>query len=101
MEEKLLEKSEIALLDKLEEPPMYQIVLFNDDITPMDFVVQLLVDTFNLNMTEAVKIMLEVHNNGKGYYGMYSLEIAETKVAEMHSTAQQAGYPFSSGIEKI
>src|SRR5262245_24109801 len=66
---------------KLRKPPLYQVVLLNDDYTPMEFVVDVLERFFSLDRTRATRVMLEVHMKGKGVCGVFTFEIAETKVA--------------------
>ena len=66
---------------EVKQPPLYQVVLLNDDYTPMEFVVDVLERFFGLNRTQATQVMLEVHTRGKGVCGVYTHEIAETKVA--------------------
>ena len=74
---------------KLKEPPLYRVVLINDDYTPMEFVVEVLETVFGMERGKATRVMLEVHTKGKGICGIYSYEIAETKVAQVTSIAQQ------------
>ena len=84
---------------KLKKPPMYRVVLLNDDYTPMDFVVEILETIFGLERTSATRVMLEVHTKGKGLCGIYSYEIAETKVAQVMSIAQQQQHPLLCTME--
>ena len=79
---------------KLEPPSKYKVVLHNDDFTPMDFVIVILMDAFNFNIQKASSIMMEVHEKGKGIAGVYSKEICETKCKRACDLAKQAGYPF-------
>ncbi|MGD9341351.1 MAG: ATP-dependent Clp protease adapter ClpS, partial [Chromatiales bacterium] len=69
---------------KLKRPPLYQVVLLNDDFTPMEFVVEVLEKVFGMDRSRATRIMLEVHTRGKGVCGIYTYEIAETKVAQVN-----------------
>ena len=85
---------------ELKEPPMYFCVLLNDDYTPMDFVVNILMEVFNKNQDEAQKIMLDVHQNGRGVCGIYTYEIAETKVKQTEILAEKNGFPLSCIIEE-
>ena len=85
---------------KLEKPPKYKVLLYNDDYTPMEFVVQLLEQLFGKSPAAATQIMLAIHKGGVGVAGVYVLEVAETKVAAVHSAAQDRGYPLRSGTEK-
>jgi ATP-dependent Clp protease adaptor protein ClpS len=80
-------------------PAMYKVLLLNDDYTPMDFVVEILIRFFRKNETEAVTIMLQVHQAGVGLCGVYTHEIAETKVAQVVGAAEAAGYPLQAIME--
>jgi ATP-dependent Clp protease adaptor protein ClpS len=84
---------------KLKRPPMYRVVLLNDDYTPMDFVVEILETIFGMERTGATRVMLDVHTNGKGICGIYTYEIAETKVAQVMSIAQQQQHPLLCTME--
>lgn len=86
---------------KLRKPPLYQVVLLNDDFTPMEFVVEVLEMIFGLDRQRATRIMLEVHTKGKGRCGVYTYEIAETKVAQVTGYAQQHQHPLLSTLEEI
>lgn len=86
---------------ELQEPGKYKVVLHNDDYTPMEFVVEVLVDIFHKNHAEATQIMLNVHEKGIGICGIYSYEIAETKVARVHEVAEQFEYPLKASMENI
>ena len=68
---------------KVKRPPLYQVVLLNDDFTPMEFVVDILQSIFGMQRTRATQVMLEVHTKGKGICGVFNHEIAETKVAQV------------------
>jgi ATP-dependent Clp protease adaptor protein ClpS len=85
---------------KVKKPPLYQVVLLNDDYTPMDFVVAVLELIFGMDRQQATRIMLEVHTKGKGRCGLYTYEIAETKVAQVASYAQQHQHPLMSTMEE-
>ncbi len=85
---------------KLKKPPMYRVVLLNDDYTPMEFVVEVLELIFGMDRQQATRIMLEVHTKGKGVCGVYTYEIAETKVAQVSSFAQQNQHPLLSTLEE-
>ena len=75
---------------RLKRPPLYQVVLLNDDYTPMEFVVDVLERIFGMDRTTATRVMLEVHTKGKGVCGVFTFEIAETKVAQVTTYAQTA-----------
>ncbi len=82
------------------EPPFYKVLLHNDDVTTMDFVVGILCRIFHKNAEEAEAIMLNVHNNGIGLCGIYTRELAEIKVRLVHRDAWLAGYPLKCTMEK-
>ena len=83
----------------LKEPPLYKVLLYNDDYTTMDFVVQILENIFHKSPAEAIGIMLNVHHEGMGVCGYYTKEIAETKVNSVHARARVAGFPLRAGME--
>jgi ATP-dependent Clp protease adaptor protein ClpS len=84
----------------LKRPPLYRVILLNDDYTPMEFVVQVLQKVFSLDRSTATRIMLEVHTKGKGVCGVYTYEIAETKVAQVTGMAQQHQHPLLCTMEE-
>ncbi|MDP6436833.1 MAG: ATP-dependent Clp protease adapter ClpS [Gammaproteobacteria bacterium] len=86
---------------KVKKPPLYQVILLNDDYTPMDFVVEVLELIFGMDRQKATRIMLEVHTKGKGRCGVFTYEIAETKVAQVSSYAQQHQHPLLSTLEEL
>ena len=93
-----------AVLEKdpeLKEPPLYQVILINDDYTPMEFVVYLLKSFFNKSNEEATKIMLHVHQNGIGVCGIFSYEIAEAKVIQVLDTSRKNNHPLQCTMEKV
>ena len=85
---------------KKKKPSLYRVLLLNDDYTPMEFVVYLLESVFHKSHEEAVKIMLHVHHNGVGVCGVYTYEIAETKVVRVMSLARRAQHPLQCTMEK-
>jgi ATP-dependent Clp protease adaptor protein ClpS len=85
---------------RLKRPPLYQVVLINDDYTPMEFVVDVLQGIFGLDRTKATRVMLEVHTRGKGVCGVFTFEIAETKVAQVTSYARQHQHPLMCTMEE-
>ncbi|MEM1263420.1 MAG: ATP-dependent Clp protease adapter ClpS [Pseudomonadota bacterium] len=85
---------------KLKKPPLYRVVLINDDYTPMEFVVNVLESIFGMDRPQATRIMLEVHTKGKGTCGVYTHEIAETKVAQVSTYAQQNQHPLLCTMEE-
>lgn len=86
--------------DEVEEPPMYKVLLHNDDYTTMEFVVEILMLVFNKPSEEAVLIMLNVHHKGIGICGVYTYEVSETKVNTVHALAREWGYPLKCTMEK-
>ncbi|MCQ2247947.1 MAG: ATP-dependent Clp protease adaptor ClpS [Treponema sp.] len=82
------------------EPPMYKVVMYNDDYTPMDFVVDILTGVFRRSRSEAEKIMMAVHKTGKGIAGIYPYDIAATKTAIAMRKAREQKYPFRCSVEK-
>jgi ATP-dependent Clp protease adaptor protein ClpS len=80
-------------------PPMFKVLILNDDYTPMDFVVDVLVRFFRKSEPEAIRIMLSVHQAGVGLCGVYPYEIAETKVDQVEDAAQEAGHPLQCTLE--
>ena len=86
---------------ELKEPPMYKVILHNDDYTTMDFVVQILKTVFNKPHEKAVQIMLEVHKKGYGVCGVYPAEVAETKVAIVHYLARENEFPLKCSMEEV
>tara|TARA_Y100000310_G_scaffold282739_1_gene304196 strand:- start:336 stop:662 length:327 start_codon:yes stop_codon:yes gene_type:complete len=86
---------------KLKKPSLYKVVMLNDDYTPMDFVVYLLKTFFKKNHEEASKIMLEVHNKGAAICGIFTFEIAETKILKVINTSRNNSFPLLCILEKI
>ena len=84
---------------KTSKPRMYRVLLHNDDYTPMDFVVRLLQTVFHRTESDSTAIMLHVHHHGVGVAGVYTHEIAETKVAQVHMLARQNDCPLMASIE--
>jgi ATP-dependent Clp protease adaptor protein ClpS len=85
---------------KTTKPPLYKVILLNDDYTPMEFVVEILKAVFHKQQADATRIMLHVHQNGMGIAGVYPYEIAETKVHTVEELARQAEYPLKCVMEK-
>lgn len=86
--------------NKIKEPKKYNVVMYNDDFTTMEFVVYILVNIFNKNNQEAVSLMLTVHKSGKAVVGTYSYDIARTKVDKAMKLAKEGGYPFKITVEE-
>ncbi len=85
---------------KLKKPPMYKVVLLNDDYTPMEFVVQVLEMFFGMDREKATRIMLTVHTQGKGVCGIYTREIAETKVVQVNQYSRENQHPLLCDMEE-
>jgi ATP-dependent Clp protease adaptor protein ClpS len=85
---------------KLKRPSLYRVILINDDFTPMEFVVEILEAVFGMERNRATRVMLEVHTKGKGICGVFTYEIAETKVAQVMGIAQQQQHPLLCTIEE-
>ncbi len=84
---------------ELKEPDMYKVVLHNDDYTTKEFVVEVLQIVFHKPAIEATKIMMDVHKKGKGIVGVYTWDIAQTKVAQVHQMAKEREYPLKCSVE--
>jgi ATP-dependent Clp protease adaptor protein ClpS len=83
-----------------EEPKMYKVVLHNDHYTTMEFVVEILIAIFHKPAAEATKIMLDVHKKGKGICGVYTYDIAATRVSRVHALARQKEFPVQCSLEE-
>ncbi len=86
---------------RLKPPAMYQVVLLNDDYTPMDFVVVVIQEYFNKDRESAMQIMLKVHLEGRGVCGVYTKDVALTKVELVLAHAKQAGHPLQCVMEEV
>ena len=93
---------EIELNDELDlqEPKKYKVFLLNDDFSTMDFVIDILVIVFRKTVDEASAIMLNIHNNGRDICGVYTHEIASTKVAQVKTMAREKGFPLKAVMEE-
>jgi ATP-dependent Clp protease adaptor protein ClpS len=85
---------------RLKRPPLFQVLLLNDDFTPMEFVVDVLERIFGMDRVKATRVMLEVHTRGRGVCGVYTFEIAETKVAQVMAYARQHQHPLLCTMEE-
>ena len=85
---------------RLKRPSLYKVVLLNDDYTPMEFVVEILEKIFAMDRNKATRIMLEVHTRGKGVCGVYTYDIAETKVAQVNGYSRQHQHPLLCSMEE-
>jgi ATP-dependent Clp protease adaptor protein ClpS len=84
---------------KLKPPPLYRVILLNDDYTPMEFVVDVLRRFFGMGIETATRVMLKVHTEGKGVCGVFPREIAETKAVQVNDYAREAEHPLLCDIE--
>ncbi|HIG92508.1 MAG TPA: ATP-dependent Clp protease adapter ClpS [Methylococcaceae bacterium] len=85
---------------KLKKPPLYKVVLLNDDFTPMDFVVDILVHFFSMSEEKATRVMLHVHTRGVGVCGVFSKDVAETKVELVNQYARDHQHPLKCSMEE-
>lgn len=90
---------EAEVLPAIKRPKRFKVILLNDDYTPMDFVVEVLKDFFNLNEVMATQVMLQVHVLGKGICGIYTRDVAETKVAQVNDYARSNEHPLLCTME--
>ena len=93
-------QSNLSVDLEVREPRRYRVLLHNDDYTTMEFVVDILVSIFRKTPDEAAAIMLVVHRDGLGSCGVYTEEVAETKVAQVHDRARKAGFPLRCSMEE-
>ncbi len=93
-------RPDFSLDVELREPRRYRVLLHNDDYTTMEFVVGILMTVFRKTVAEAEAIMLAVHEKGLGSCGVYTEEVAETKVAQVHDKARKAGFPLRCSMEE-
>ena len=93
----------IAVLDKpkTKKPPLYRVIVLNDDYTPMEFVVYVLQAFFGFDREKAQQIMLAIHTHGKGVCGIFTKEVAETKSAQVNNFAKDNEHPLVSDIEQV
>lgn len=94
------EESDVKTRHGVKEPSMYKVLLHNDDYTTMEFVVDVLIQVFRKSLEEATSIMLNVHKLGIGVCGVYTLEVAETKVETVLRMAREQGHPLKCSMEK-
>ena len=85
---------------KIERPKLYRVILLNDDYSTMDFVVEVLVTIFHKQASEATRIMLDVHEKGKGIVGVYTYDIAATKIAQVTEMAEEREFPLKAVMEE-
>ncbi|CAD6874294.1 ATP-dependent Clp protease adapter ClpS [Methylomonas fluvii] len=85
---------------QLKRPPLYKVMLLNDDFTPMDFVVEILTDFFNMSQEKATQVMLQVHTQGVGVCGTYTKDVAETKVHIVNEYSREHHHPLMCTMEE-
>jgi len=85
---------------EITKPPLYSVLLLNDDYTPMEFVIEVLCRFFNMNMEKATQVMLHVHTRGRGVCGVYSREVAEAKVSQVTAFSRVHHHPLLCTMEK-
>ena len=85
---------------KIRQPSLYKVILLNDDFTPMDFVVYILINFFDMNSSKATRLMLQIHTQGKGICGIFSKEIAETKVETVNRYSRKHKHPLLCVMEE-
>ncbi len=95
----VIEEVRESVEQRTQEPPMYRVILHNDDYTTRDFVVEILVHVFHKSIDQAVDLMWQVHRQGSGVAGVYPFDIAETKVLSVTSLAREQGFPLRTTME--
>jgi ATP-dependent Clp protease adaptor protein ClpS len=85
---------------EIREPKMYRVILHNDDYTTMDFVVEILMSIFHKAAADATRIMLDVHKEGRGICGVYTYDIAATRMARVHQLARKREFPLKCSLEE-
>ncbi len=93
-------EGEVKSEKKVKEPSLYRVLLHNDNYTTMEFVVEILMHIFHKTIEDATRIMLNVHEKGSGICGIYTYEVAETKVDTVHNLARDQGFPLKCSMEK-
>ena len=93
-EQKVKEKT------RLDEPKLYKVIMHNDHYTTMDFVVEVLMSVFDKQTADATKIMLDIHNKGKGICGVFTFDIAVSKISIVHDMAKKAEFPLKCSYEE-
>lgn len=93
-------EKEIETVLEVVEPTKYKVLLHNDDYTSMDFVVEILMGVFHKNLLESEQIMLDIHKKGRAICGIYTFEIAQTKVQQVKTMAKSSGFPLLATLEE-
>ena len=94
-------EEEIDTALEIEEPIKYKVLLHNDDYTPMDFVVDILIGIFHKTFSEAEAVMMDIHKKDRAVCGIYTYEIAETKVYQVKELAKSSGFPLLATMEEV
>jgi len=94
-------RTDVKRRTSTKRPPMFTVLMHNDDYTTMEFVVEALIAVFRKSPTEANRIMLHIHFKGSGICGTYPYEVAETKVARVHAMARKEGFPLRCSLEQV
>jgi ATP-dependent Clp protease adaptor protein ClpS len=93
-------KSRDLVVSKIKEPCKYKVIFFNDDVTPMEFVIALLMSMFKHSESSAINVTMQIHNEGAGIAGIYTYEIAEQKAIDATAVAKTGGYPLVIKVEE-
>jgi ATP-dependent Clp protease adaptor protein ClpS len=96
----VIEETDTQNEEDIVEPPMYKVIMLNDHYTTMEFVVYVLETVFHKNLMEAIVIMLNIHNEGLGICGIYTAEVAETKIQQVHQLAREKEFPLKCTMEE-
>ena len=99
-EQNTLPEGDVKDEQEIREPKLYRVILHNDDYTTMDFVIEILIVVFHKPAAEATRIMLDVHKNGKGFCGVYTYDIATTKIDRVHQLARRREFPLKCSLEE-
>lgn len=90
-----------SIEEEIKEPKKFRVVMHNDDYTTMDFVVRVLMAVFKKSLEQATRLMLQIHKQGKAVCGVYTEEVAETKVSAVESMARNEGFPLKCSMEEV
>lgn len=93
--------TDLGVDDEIKRPKKFRVIMHNDDYTTMDFVIRVLMAVFHKTHEQATRIMLKIHNSGKGVCGIYTEEVAETKVTVVTTMARNEGYPLKCSMEEV
>ena len=96
-----LPESEVKSDQEICEPKLYRVILCNDDYTTMDFVIEILISVFHKPAAEAMRIMVDVHKKGKGLCGVYTYDIATTRIDRVHQLARKREFPLKCSLEEV